>query len=87
MFAFCPKVLFDKQSIQLKVGCPGMAAIAAPQHPTLSRRIRVSTSVILHEQQERLKVLLLLSVYLWSYLAFLVHGRSAYFGGGISLLF
>ena len=49
MFAFCPKVLFDKQSIQLKVGCPGMAAIAAPQHPTLSRRIRVSTSVILHE--------------------------------------
>lgn len=50
MFAFCPKVLFDKQSIPLKVGCPGMATIATPQHPTLSRRIRASTSVILHER-------------------------------------
>ncbi len=50
MFAFCPKVLFDKQSIQLKVGCPGMATIAAPQHPILSRRIRASTSVILHKR-------------------------------------
>lgn len=46
MFAFCPKVLFDKQSIPLKVGCPGMATIAAPQHPTLSCRIQASTSVI-----------------------------------------
>ena len=27
-----------------------MATIAAPQHPTLSRRIRASTSVILHER-------------------------------------
>lgn len=50
MFVFCPKVLFDKQSIPLKVGCPGMATTATPQHPTLSRRIQASTSVILHER-------------------------------------